>query len=102
VRSAHRATHLDGLRELACDSGHPIVVTEVRPGAVDTAILKPDRPLPPVVRRLFVASPEKAARRILRAVRKGSGHAYLTRRDALIALGLRLMPRGGFGRQRAK
>jgi short-subunit dehydrogenase len=68
---AFQSVYLDGLRDLARHSGHPIVVTEVQPGGVDTAMLKPDRPLPAVVRRLFVASPAKAARQTLRAVRNG-------------------------------
>ena len=92
---AFQSVYLDGLRDLARQSGLPIVVTEVQPGAVDTAMLKPDRPLPPVVRRLFVASPAKAARQILRAVQKRKKHAYITRRYALIAFILRLLPRPG-------
>lgn len=42
---AFQSVYLDGLRDLARQSGHPIVVTEVQPGGVDTAMLKPDRPL---------------------------------------------------------
>ena len=92
---AFQSVYLDGLRELARNSGHPIVVTEVQPGFVDTAMMKPDRPLPAVVRRLFVASPEKAARQILRAVQKRKKHAYITRRYGLVALILKLLPRPG-------
>jgi short-subunit dehydrogenase len=80
---------------VARHSGRPIVVTEVQPGGVDTAMLKPDRPLPAVVRRFLVASPAKAARQILRAVRKRKKHAYITRRYAPIALILKLLPRPG-------
>ena len=92
---AFQSVYLDGLRDLARQSGLPIVVTEVQPGAVDTAMLKPERPLPPVVRRLFVAPPAKAARQILRAVQKRKKHAYITGRYALIAFMLRLLPRPG-------
>ena len=92
---AFQSVCLDGLRELARHSGHPIVVTEVQPGFVDTAMMKPDRPLPAVVRRLFVASPAKAARQILRAVQKRKKHAYITRRYALVAFVLKLLPRPG-------
>jgi short-subunit dehydrogenase len=90
-----QSVYLDGLRELARHSGHPIVVTEVQPGFVDTAMMKPDRPLSAVVRRLLVASPEKAARQILRAVQQRKKHAYITRRYALVAFILRLLPRPG-------
>lgn len=92
---AFQSVYLDGLRALARQSGHPIVVTEVQPGGVDTAMLKPARPLPPLVKRLFVASPAKAARQILRAAEKRKKHAYITRRYAPIALLLRLLPRPG-------
>ena len=77
---AFQSVYLDGLRDLARHSGHPIVVTEVQPGGVDTAMLKPDRPLPAVVRRLLVASPAKAARQILRAIQKRK--SMRTLRDA--------------------
>jgi short-subunit dehydrogenase len=92
---AFQSVYLDGLREIAQRSGHQIVVTEAQPGGIDTAMLKPDRPLPPLVRRLFVASPEKAARQILRAVQKRKKHAYITRRYAPIAFLLRCLPRPG-------
>lgn len=92
---AFQSVYLDGLRAVARNSGHPIVVTEVQPGGVDTAMLKPDRPLPAAVRRLFVASPEKAARQILRAVQKRKKHAYITRRYAPVAFILKLLPRPG-------
>ena len=92
---AFQSVYLDGLRDVARQSGHPIVVTEVQPGFVDTAMMKPERPLPAVVRRLFVASPATAARQILRAVRKRKKHAYITRRYALVAFILKLLPRPG-------
>lgn len=92
---AFQSVYLDSLRDLAKQSGHPIVVTEVQPGFVDTAMMKPERPLPALARRLFVASPEKAAGQILRAIQKRKKHAYITRRYALVALVARLLPRPG-------
>jgi short-subunit dehydrogenase len=92
---AFQSVYLDGLRDLARHSTRPITVTEVQPGGVDTEMLKPDRPLPAIVRRLFVATPEKAARQILRAVQQRKKHAYITRRYGLVALVLKLLPRAG-------
>jgi short-subunit dehydrogenase len=92
---AFQSVYLDGLRELASISGCPIAVTEIQPGAVDTAMLKPARPLPAIVRRLFVASPATAARQILRAIQKRKKHAYITRRYAVVAGILKLLPRPG-------
>jgi short-subunit dehydrogenase len=92
---AFQSTYLDGLRDLARHSGHPIVVTEIQPGFVDTAMMKPERPLPAVAWRLLVVSPAKAARQILRAVQKQKKHAYVTKRYALVACILKLLPRPG-------
>lgn len=92
---AFQSVYLDGLRDLARHRGHSIVVTEVQPGFVDTAMMKPERPLPALVRRLFVASPAKAARQILRAVHKRKKHAYITRRYGVVAVLLKLLPRPG-------
>lgn len=92
---AFQSVYLDGLRDLVRQSGLPIAVTEVQPGAVDTAMLKTERPLPAVARRLLVSSPATAARQIMRAVRKRAKHAYITRRYSLVAFILKLLPRAG-------
>jgi short-subunit dehydrogenase len=89
---AFQSVYLDGLRDLARQSRLPIAVTEVQPGAVDTAMFKPERPLPRLARSLFVASPEKVARQIVHAIDKRAGHIYVTKRYALIALLFKLMP----------
>ena len=92
---AFQSVYLDGLRDLARQSGLPIVVTEVQPGFVDTAMMKTERPLPTVARWLLVSSPAAAARQIVRAVRKRAKHAYITRRYGVVALILKLLPRAG-------
>jgi short-subunit dehydrogenase len=92
---AFQSVYLDGLRELARHSGHPIVVTEVQPGGVDTAMFKPLRPLSPLATRLFVCSPEKAASQILRAIQLRKKHAYITKRYAVVAFLMKLLPRPG-------
>jgi len=92
---AFQSTYLDGLRDLAGQSGHPIVVTEVQPGFVDTAMMKPDRPLGTMARFLLVVSPTVAARQIVKAVRRRAKHVYVPRRYALIALVAKLLPRPG-------
>lgn len=92
---AFQSVYLDGLRELGRKSGLPIAVTEVQPGFVDTALMKTARPLPYLVRLLFVSSPAIAAKQILRAVRNRAKHAYITRRYALVAAILKLLPRPG-------
>jgi short-subunit dehydrogenase len=92
---AFQSTYLDGLRELARSRRLPITVTEVQPGFVDTAMMKTDRPLPFIVRKMLVASPAGAAAQIVRAIRNQRKHAYITRRYAVIAFLLRRLPRPG-------
>jgi short-subunit dehydrogenase len=92
---AFQSAYLDGLRDLAAHSGFPIVVTEVRPGFVDTAMMKPERPLGTMARSLLVVSPAVAARQILKAVRRHAKLAYVPRRYWLIALLAKLLPRPG-------
>ncbi len=85
---AFQSIYLDGLRDLAKRRKLPITVTEAQPGFVDTAMMKAPRPF-------WVASAEVAAKQILRAVRRRTKHAYVTRRWAIIAWLLRLLPRAG-------
>jgi len=92
---AFQSVYLDGLRDLARQSGLPIAVTEVQPGFVDTAMMKTDRPLPTLARWLLVSSPATAARQIVRAIRKRAKHAHITRRYALVAFVVKLLPRAG-------
>jgi short-subunit dehydrogenase len=92
---AFQSVYLDGLRDLVRQKGLQIVITEVQPGFVDTAMMKPERPLPAAARWLLVASPATASRRIMRAIRKRAKHAYITRRYAVVALALRILPRPG-------
>jgi short-subunit dehydrogenase len=92
---AFQSVYLDSLRELAKKRRLPIAVTEAQPGFVDTAMMKTERPLAPLVRWLLVASPETAARQIARAIRRRAKHAYITRRYGLIACVVKLLPRAG-------
>lgn len=85
---AFQSVYLDGLRDWARQRGLPIAVTEAQPGFVDTAMMKGDPPF-------WVATPERAAAQILRAVARRAKHAYITRRWGLIAFLLRRKPRPG-------
>ncbi len=77
--------YLDSLRLRARRSGAPIFVTEIRPGFVDTAMMKTDRPF-------WVSSPAVAAHQIVAAVESRKSIAYVTRRWQLVACLLRLLP----------
>jgi len=92
---AFQSVYLDGLRDLAARSGRSFAVTEVQPGFVDTAMMRLDRPLFAIAKRLLVATSEVAARQIARTVLTRPKHAYVTRRYCVIAWLLRLLPRPG-------
>lgn len=81
---AFMSRYLQALRFRAKKSGQPVFVTDVRPGFVDTAMMKAEAPF-------WVATPEKAARQVVAAVGRRRGVVYVTRRWGIIAGVLRLM-----------
>lgn len=83
---AYVSTCLDGLRTLARSRGVPITITEACPGFVDTPMMKTANPF-------WVASADKAARQIVAATLRGRAIVYVSRRWALIAALLSLVPR---------
>lgn len=83
---AYQINYLEGLRQKAKNLHLPIHITDIRPGFVDTQMAKGDG-------LFWVASPEKAARQIIWAIRKYKRVVYVTRRWALIAILLKVLPR---------
>lgn len=80
------SNYLKGLRQKVKKLGYDeIVVTEIQPGFVDTALAKGDH-------LFWTASPEKAAAQIISAVQKKKTHAYITKRWRLIAWILKCLP----------
>ena len=77
--------YLESLRLRARRSAAPISVTEVRPGYVDTAMMKTDHPF-------WVCSPAVAARQIAAAAEERKSVVYVTRRWRFVAWLLRLLP----------
>lgn len=82
---AYVSTYLDALRHRAARLGARIDVTDVLPGYVDTAMAKGPHVF-------WAASPEKAARQILDAVRRRRPRAIVTKRWAALAWITRLIP----------
>lgn len=62
----------------------PIDVTDVQPGFVDTPMAAGNR--------FWIASPQKAARQIVSAIRRRKKIVYVTKRWRLIAWAMRLVP----------
>ena len=84
---AYISHYLEGLNQRFVHGGLPIVATDVQPGFVDTPMARK------LQRRVWVATPEKAAEQILDAAEKRRRQVYITRRWALVAWLFKIMPR---------
>lgn len=82
---SYMSSYLEGLSCKSRLKGDNIVVTDIRPGYVQTAMAKGDNVF-------WVAPVEKAASQIFDAIRKKRRVAYITRRWKLIAILLSLLP----------
>ena len=79
------SNYLEGVRYRFKKAKLPVIVTDVQPGFVDTRMAKAER-------TFWVASPEKAARQIIEAIRGRKQHVIITRRWRLIAWLMRIVP----------
>ncbi|MBK1877890.1 SDR family NAD(P)-dependent oxidoreductase [Pelagicoccus mobilis] len=79
------ASYLEGLQLRVAKDKLPIQVTEIRPGFVDTAMMKADNPI-------WLISPEHAVKALLLAVERRKKVAYIPGRWRWVALLLRLLP----------
>jgi short-subunit dehydrogenase len=79
------SNYLQGVRYRFNKLKLPIVVTDVQPGFVDTRMAGGNR-------LFWVATPQKAARQIVAAIRGRKQRVYITRRWRLIAWLLKVVP----------
>ena len=79
------SNYLEGLQQKCVKLKLPIVVTDVKPGFVDTAMAQGEG-------LFWVAPPEKAARQIYKAIKARKTHVYVTKRWRSIGVLLKLMP----------
>ena len=84
------SNYLQGVRYRFKKLKLPVVVTDVQPGFVDTRMSKEPR--------FWVASPQKAARQIVAAIRGRKPHVYVTRRWRLIAWLMQVLPEAVYSR----
>ncbi len=82
---SYQINYLEGLRQKAAFSKNKIVLTDVRPGFVDTAMAKGDG-------LFWVAPAEKAAKQILNGIRAKRRVVYVTKRWRIIAFILKHLP----------
>ncbi len=83
---AYQANYLEAMRQMVHRKKLPITVTDIKPGFVDTGMAKGNK-------FIWMASPAKAARQMIRALEKKREHVYVTRRWRLIAWAIKLSPR---------
>ncbi len=82
---AYQINYMEALRKKAYKSGRQNVVTDIRPGLVDTAMAKGEG--------LFWVMPvEKVACQIIAAIRKKKTKAYVTKRWHVLAIISRCLP----------
>ena len=82
---SYQINYLEGLRQKASKLRHPIYVTDIRPGFIDTEMAKGEG--------LFWVMPvEKAVRQIYKAIINKKKVAYVTKRWRLTAMILKRIP----------
>jgi short-subunit dehydrogenase len=82
---AFMSSYLEALSVKAYRENPRILVTDIKPGFVDTAMIDGKQ-------TFWVASARKAAEQIVAAIKKGKRHAYITHRWRLIAWLIKLAP----------
>ncbi len=83
---AYQINYLEGLRQKASKLKLKIIVTDIRPGFVDTAMAKGEG-------QFWVASVNKASEQIFKAIQKKKKVVYVTKRWLIISLLLKSIPR---------
>lgn len=84
---AFMSNYMEGLRQKAWHDKKQVVITDIRPGYVDTPMTTQNKGM------FWVATSEKAATQIMTAIRQKKRVAYITRRWALAAWAFRMAPR---------
>ncbi|MCD4781850.1 MAG: SDR family NAD(P)-dependent oxidoreductase [Candidatus Omnitrophica bacterium] len=79
------SNYMEGLRKKVSKTGASIIITNIQPGFVDTAMAKGEG-------LFWVASPQKAAQQIYNAIKSKKKHAYITKRWKIIGWLMKFMP----------
>ncbi len=82
---AFMSNYLEGLRKKVAKEKIDITITDIQPGFVNTAMAKGGG-------LFWVASPQKAAKQIYQVIQQKKKKAYITKRWAIIAWLLKIMP----------
>ncbi|HEX8373207.1 MAG TPA: SDR family NAD(P)-dependent oxidoreductase [Chthoniobacterales bacterium] len=79
------SNYMEGLRQKVSKLKLPIIITDIKPGFVDTAMAKGEG-------LFWLAPPEKAARQIYDAIKKRKSGATITKRWRVIAWLFKVLP----------
>lgn len=82
---AFQSNYLEGIRQSVFHLKLPITVTEIQPGFVDTAMAQGNN-------LFWIASPQKAAQQIYKAIIDKKEFIYVTRRWFIIGWLLKILP----------
>ena len=80
------SNYMQGYRQKARRDDADIVITDIKPGFVESELTEGQKGM------FWVATSEKAARQILRAIEKRKNHAYITSRWRLVAWLINVVP----------
>ncbi len=82
---AYQINYMEALRKKAFKNGEHIIVTDIRPGLVYTAMAKGDG-------QFWVMPVDKVASQIIAAIRKKKSIAYVTKRWHILAIINKILP----------
>ena len=82
---AYQINYLEGLQMKAVKYSFPVIITDIRPGFVNTDMAKGEK-------LFWMASVEKASMQIFNAIQKKRRTAYITKRWRLIAILFKYLP----------
>jgi len=83
---AYQINYIEGLQQKAKKSKLPIYVTDIRPGYVDTNMIKDKKVF-------WVASIEKSSHQIFNLIKSKSNKGYISKRWNIIALFIKVLPK---------
>jgi short-subunit dehydrogenase len=88
---AYQINYLEGLRQRSTKGGHGITVTDLRPGSVDTDMMKGEG-------HFWIVPPRRAAAVIAKAINRRRSVQYVTPRWAIVGRLLKWLPRAIYNR----
>ncbi|MFI3331740.1 MAG: SDR family NAD(P)-dependent oxidoreductase [Rikenellaceae bacterium] len=82
---AYQINYLEGLKQRAFVQKNNVVITDIRPGSVNTDMMKGEG-------HFWIATPQKAAAQILHAIKNHTSTKYVTKRWRIIGWLLKVLP----------